>query len=131
MDKVVHFEFPYDDKDRAAAFYSTVFGWEKHEWPEFDYTSWRTMDVDERMQPKEAGAINGGMSKRDGDMPHPMFYMAVDDIDATLEKVVLHGGEIVRGKTPLGEMGFLAWFKDSEGNILGLSEWSRPSEGTQ
>jgi predicted enzyme related to lactoylglutathione lyase len=49
-------------------------------------------------------------------------------MDETLEKIVAHGGEVVRGKTPLGdngEMGFLAWFKDSEGNILGLSQYKK------
>lgn len=128
MGKVIHFEVPFDDKERAKAFYATVFGWESHEWPEFDYTSLRTTEVDEKMQPKEPGAINGGMHKRDDDMPHPMFYMQVDDIDKTLEKVSSNGGEVVRGKTELGDMGYLAWFKDSEGNILGLSQWTKKPE---
>ena len=58
-------------------------------------------------------------------MPYPMFYIDTDDMDATLEKITANGGQIVRGKTPLGEMGFLAWFKDSEGNILGLSQYKK------
>ena len=124
MDKVVHFEFPYDDKERARDFYQDVFGWEPHEWPEFEYTSWRTSAVDEKMQPTEPGSINGGMSKRDPDMPYPMFYLAVEDISKTLEQIEEKGGSIVRGKTPLGDMAFLAWFKDSEGNIVGLSQWT-------
>ena len=27
MDSVVHFQMPYDNKDRMAKFYETVFGW--------------------------------------------------------------------------------------------------------
>lgn len=81
------------------------------------------------MQPIEPGFINGGSSKRDVQMPYPMFYVDVEDIEATLAKIVAQGGAIVRGKTALGEngeMGFLAWFKDSEGNILGLSQYKKP-----
>ena len=129
MDKVTHFEFPWDDKERAKKFYENVFGWKPFEWEAFGYTSWQTGPVDEKMQPKEPGFINGGSSKRDPQMPYPMFYVDVSNIDEALEKIQANGGTIVRGKTPLGEggaMGFLAWFKDSEGNILGLSQYKKP-----
>jgi predicted enzyme related to lactoylglutathione lyase len=95
MYKVTHFEFPWDDKERAKAFYQSVFDWKPFEWEQFGYTSWQTGDVDERMQPKVPGFINGGSSKRDPEMPHPMFYVEVDDIDTVLEQVVAHGGSVV------------------------------------
>jgi hypothetical protein len=129
MNKVTHFEFPWDDKDRAKAFYETVFGWKSFEWEQFGYTSWQTGPIDKKMQPTEPGFINGGSSKRDPKMPYPMFYIDVKDIDETLKQIVKKGGAVVRGKTPLGEggsMGYLAWFKDSEGNILGLSQYNKP-----
>jgi len=128
MNKVTHFEFPWDDKERAKSFYQDVFSWKPFEWEQLGYTSWQTGPIDEKMQPTELGFVNGGSSKRDSSMPYPMFYVDVDDIDAMLEKIVKNGGEVVRGKTPLGEngaMGFLAWFKDSEGNILGLSQYKK------
>ncbi len=129
MNKVVHFEFPWDDKERAKAFYENVFAWKAFEWEKLGYTSWQTGPIDEKMQPSETGFINGGSSKRDPEMPCPMFYIDTEDIDATLAKIVAQGGAVVRGKTPLGEngaMGFLAWFKDSEGNILGLAQYKKP-----
>ncbi len=128
MNKVTHFEFPWDDKDRAQSFYKNVFEWKPFEWEQFGYTSWQTGPVNEKMQPTETGFINGGSSKRDASMPYPMFYVDVDDIDLALSKIVENGGSVVKGKTPLGEngaMGFLAWFKDSEGNILGLSQYKK------
>jgi hypothetical protein len=128
MNKVTHFEFPWDDKERAVSFYTKVFGWKPFEWEQMGYTSWQTGDIDEKMQPKEPGFINGGSSKRDPAMPYPMFYVDVDDIELALSKITENGGSVVRGKTPLGEngaMGFLAWFKDSEGNILGLSQYKK------
>lgn len=125
MNKVTHFEFPWDDKERAVSFYQKVFGWKPFEWAEFGYTSWQTGEVDEKMQPTEPGFINGGSGKRDPEMPYPMFYIDVQDIDLILKTIEENGGTIVRGKTALGDMGFLAWFKDSEGNILGLSQYTR------
>ncbi len=128
MNKVTHFEFPWDDKERAKAFYEKTFGWKPFEWEQFNYTSWQTGPIDGKMQPIEPGFINGGSSKRDQQMPYPMFYIDVANIDETLEQIVANGGAVVRGKTPLGEggsMGYLAWFKDSEGNILGLSQYKK------
>lgn len=128
MNKVTHFEFPWDDKERAKSFYQNVFDWKPFDWEQFGYTSWQTGPVDEKMQPTESGFINGGSSKRDPQMPYPMFYIDVQDIEIALHKIVEHGGTIVRDKIPLGEngaMGFLAWFKDSEGNILGLSQYKK------
>ena len=128
MNKVTHFEFPWDDKNRAKSFYETVFGWKSFEWEQFGYTSYQTGPIDEKMQPTETGFINGGSSKRDPQMPYPMFYIDVKDIDETLKQIVKKGGSVVRDKTPLGEggsMGYLAWFKDSEGNILGLSQYNK------
>lgn len=128
--KVTHFEVPWDDKERAKDFYQKTFGWKPFEWLEFNYTSWQTGPVNEKMQPAETGFINGGSSKRDPQMPYPMFYINTDNMDETLQKIQENGGKIVRGKTPLGEnakMGYLAWFADSEGNILGLSEYKSNS----
>jgi predicted enzyme related to lactoylglutathione lyase len=130
MNKVTHFEVPWDDKARAVAFYQNVFAWQSHDWEAFKYTTWQTGPVDAKtMRPTEPGFINGGSGQRDPLMPHPMFYIDVPDIDATLLQIQANGGAVVRGKTPLGEnasMGYLAWFKDSEGNILGLSQYQAP-----
>ena len=44
----------------------------------------------------------------------------VDDIDATLDEVEAKGGSTVQKKIPVGDMGFAAYFKDPEGNVMGL-----------
>jgi uncharacterized protein len=121
MDKVVHFEIPADNVARAKKFYADSFQWQMQDVPEMNYTLLHTVETDpEKRIPKEPGAINGGLFKRQPDMPHPQFFMQVGDIDASLAKIKAHGGEIIRPKTPVGEMGFVANFKDTEGNILGL-----------
>ena len=63
-DKVVHFEIPADDLDRARAFYGEAFGWTINSIPELDYSSVETTPTDETNMPTEPGAINGGMMRR-------------------------------------------------------------------
>jgi len=46
----------------------------------------------------------------------------VPSIDAALAAIQSLGGETVGAKMPVGEMGFAAYFKDTEGNVMGLWE---------
>ncbi len=118
--KVVHFEIPADDVERASAFYSEAFGWELTSMPGMGYTLIKTAVTDERGMPSEPGAINGGMFARQPDITGPVVTVDVDDLDAALVKVAELGGAVVRGKEAVGDMGFAAYFTDSEGNLLGL-----------
>ena len=120
MGEVVHFEIPADDLSRAKKFYSTVFGWRANEMPEMEYVMIGTTESDENGMPKQPGAINGGMLKRQDPVRHPVVTIDVENMDDALAKVKKNGGQIVREKLPVGEMGFAAYFKDSEGNVIGL-----------
>ncbi len=120
MNKVVHFEIPMDDAARAKAFYQTAFGWEMTDYPELNYTIAATTPLDDKRMPKEPGAINGGMAKRSETFTVPSFSILVDDVDAASEKVKAAGGTIVKEKMSVGDMGFMAYFKDTEGNLLSL-----------
>ena len=120
--RVVHFEVPYDDGDRARRFYKDVFGWQLQEMPEMNYTL-VTSGPSGDSGPTEAGFINGGMMAREGGPAQgPVIVVDVDSIDATLAKVGSLGGSTVAGKTPVGDLGFAAYFKDPEGNVVGLWE---------
>ncbi|MBT1004432.1 VOC family protein [Paenarthrobacter sp. DKR-5] len=120
MSGVVHFEIPADDVARASEFYRTAFGWEMQPMPDMEYTLLMTTPVDEKGQPTRAGSINGGMFKRTPENSHPVVTVDVEDIDAALEKIEELGGSTAMTKQPVGEMGFTAYFKDSEGNLIGL-----------
>jgi predicted enzyme related to lactoylglutathione lyase len=123
LDKIVHFEIPADDISRAKDFYSLTFGWQLDDMPEgIDYTIVRTVDVDEQQMPKEPGAINGGMMKRTSDTPSPVITINVDAIDDALKKVESGGGSTVRPRTEIPGMGAFAYFRDTEGNVMGLWE---------
>jgi hypothetical protein len=124
MDSVVHFEIPADDVKRASAFYKKAFGWGIQQWSGTEYWMLSTTEVDKEGMPKNPGAINGGMGARGGPLKVPVVTIAVEDIDKTLAKVEKLGGKAVGKKQSIGEMGFTAYFKDSEGNVIGL--WQSP-----
>ena len=120
MDKVEHFEIPADDLARAKRFYSTVFGWKMNEFPEMEYVIVGTVESDENGMPKETGAMNGGMLERQDPVKSPVITINVKSIDQEAATIEKNGGKIVRPKMAVGDMGFAAYFKDTEGNVIGL-----------
>ena len=122
MDKVVHFEIPFDDKARATRFYAEVFGWRLTDVPDMSYVMAETGPVNEQHMPKEPGAINGGLFQRPRDAPAPTLYMDVVSIVDSIRKVEANGGRVVTPKTPIPGMGAYARVSDSEGNVIGLFE---------
>jgi hypothetical protein len=121
MSRVVHFEIPADDQARARDFYGAAFDWQLDVLPEMRYTNVLTTPVDEQtQQPREPGAINGGMFERTADLAHPIITVDVDDIDAALDRIASLGGSVVQAKTAIPGMGYYGYFRDTEGNVLGL-----------
>jgi len=119
--RVVHFEIPYDDAQRAGDFYSSVFGWQVMPMPDMDYTIVTTGPSGES-GPTEPGFINGGMFARREGFTGPNLVLGVDSIDESLAAVEKAGGAVVRPREPVGDMGFAAYFSDPEGNLVGLWE---------
>ena len=119
--RVVHFELPYDDADRARAFYAQAFGWNAMPMPDMDYTIVGTGPASEDGQPSEPGFINGGLLARStASSPSPVVVVDVDDLDAALDEVEAAGGKAVTGRIPVGDMGVTAYVQDTEGNVIGL-----------
>ncbi|TQJ60091.1 hypothetical protein FBY30_2350 [Arthrobacter sp. SLBN-83] len=122
MGGVVHFEIPADDQKRARKFYQEALGWRIEAVPGMDYSMVITTDMDDDGQPAAAGAINGGMMARDGRITAPVITVDVPDINATLKSVEQLGGSVVMPKNEIPGMGYTAYFKDPEGNVMGLWE---------
>ena len=118
--EVVHFEIPYEKPERAKGFYSEVFGWKMNEQPGMDYTLVSTGPTDEKGMLTKPGMINGGMMKRQPKVKSPVVTISVDDIEKTFEKIEAMGGKTLIKKQQVGEMGWSAYAKDSEGNVIGL-----------
>jgi hypothetical protein len=117
--KVVHFEIPADDVERAQDFYSKAFGWRINSIPEMGYTMVGTTPSDEQGLPTELG-INGGMLKRQEPITSPVITIDVPDVEAALKTIEELGGKVALGKTKVGDMGFSAYFTDTEGNTMGI-----------
>jgi len=129
MDKVVHFEIPTDDHARAKRFYPEAFGWQLQDMPAGDdvYTFALTSPVDEHFRHRESGAINGGLFQRSPQLPvrNPVITIGVDSIEEALRRVEAAGGAVAVPKGEVPDMGYYAYFTDTEGNVMGLWETMR------
>lgn len=121
-DSVVHFELPADDLDRAQQFYRESFGWNLNPIPAMSYVMVSTTPTDEQGMPQQPGAINGGMLTRSDPVTAPVVTIGVDSVDDALARIERNGGSVVSGKQAVGDMGFAAYFKDTENNVVGLWE---------
>jgi uncharacterized protein len=124
MDKVVHFEIPYDDKERALKFYSEVFGWKSIDVPNMDYSMIHAAKTDKNNMVTEKGAINGGMFQRSNGAKTPLIVIGVASIDETVKKITASGGKLIVPKQPIPN-GSYARVSDSEGNVIGLADSSK------
>ena len=116
MSRVVHFEIHVDDPDRAEQFYTDVFGWKFDKWEgPMDYWLISTGD-------KSCPGIDGGMMKRRDPMGNVYNTIGIESIDRSIEQITKAGGTIVVPKMPIPGVGWLAYFKDTEGNIFGVMQ---------
>ncbi|GBE29773.1 MAG TPA: hypothetical protein ENH10_05380 [Bacteroidetes bacterium] len=109
-DKVVWYEILGKNGDNLQKFYGGLFGWQfnNEAMPGYGMT-------DE----KDTG-IGGGVGTAPDGTIWSIFYVGVDDIDATIEKVTSNGGLIVMPKMTVPDGPTLAVFTDPEGNKVGL-----------
>jgi len=116
MPRVVHFEIDAKKPERAIGFYKKVFGWKIEKWEgPMDY--WLIMTGKE----KEPG-IDGGLSKRTEAEPSTVNTIDVLSVDQYVKKIESNGGKIIRPKMAVPGVGWMAYFKDTEGNVWGIME---------
>ncbi len=113
MPKIVHFESPVDDPQRAAGFYRDTLGWAVSRFGEEPY--WLVRAGDE----EEPGA-NGALVSREELHQNPVLIAGVADIDDVLSRARKCGGQVAQGKLPIPGMGWSAYLRDTEGNTIGL-----------
>lgn len=112
-----YFEIPVENLDRATQFYRSVFG--------FEFTVNEIHGNQMAFFPFKEGVkgITGALAQ--GEVYKPsltgtLIYLASDDIDASVKKILESGGEVLFPKTEVPEYGWVAEFKDSEGNRVAL-----------
>lgn len=120
MPTVEHFDFAFDDPERAQVFYKNVFGWimQKNDSgnPNMEYWHFETTNLDGNK------GITGGMMKRQSPDHSVINYITVSSIDEYISKIGHSGGKVKIPKTEIPEMGYFAIFIDTENNTLGLFE---------
>jgi uncharacterized protein len=124
MNPIVHFEIPIREPGRAKEFYEKVFGWDVSAWGEDGYWMAKTTESDRKGMPKMKGALNGALYKgKPGDSS--VLVVHVPSISKHIEMIRKAGGTIIRDRMPVGDMGFYAQIRDTEGNVIGLWEMAR------
>lgn len=109
----VHVEISASNREAAARFYSTVFGWKFVQMPEMNYATFTTGEGD---------ALGGGLNPVNDESPAGTVtvYINTSDINATLAAIEANGGKTLLPKTEIPTVGWFAMFSDPTGNHLAL-----------
>jgi len=127
MKRVIHFEIHVTNPEKAAVFYQNVFGWTISKWDgPTDYWLIKT---------GEGAGIDGGLLKRHGpapteDAPVTSFINTIDveNLEETGNKITANGGKQVVPKMTIPTVGWLAYFKDIDGNIFGIMQANKEAK---
>lgn len=115
MSRVIHFEIPAENPERAAAFYKKAFGWKIEKWPgPMEYWMVDTGD-------SGAPGINGGLLRK-GDVTSTTNTIGVESLENAIAAVKRAGGQEIMPKTPIPGVGYFAYCQDTEGNLFGVME---------
>ncbi len=114
MPRVIHFEIPTDNPERAIKFYSDVFRWRCQKWAgPMDYWMVTTGDGD---QP----GINGALMRRQQPGASTVNTIGVASVDKFLPVITKNGGKVVAPKMAIPGVGYAAYCQDPEGNVFGI-----------
>jgi len=123
MNPVVHFEMPYENRERMAKFYKSAFGWQTQMLGE-DMGNYVLATTTESGAdgPKRPGAINGGFFPKKPDWPaqHPSVVIAVDDVKTAAKSVRDAGGNVLGEPIEIPGVGKYVSFTDTEGNRVSM-----------
>jgi len=116
MSRVIHFELPADDPERAIKFYEKAFGWKFEKW-QGPVEYWLIMTG-----PEDEPGIDGGLARRDSPGSSTVNTISVASVDEAVAKIEVHGGKVIRPKSPVPGVGWLAYCQDTEGNTFGIMQ---------
>lgn len=117
--QITYFEIQSSDPEREIKFYNGVFGWkfEKAEGAPIEYYMLR------------GAGIEGALLKRPVEIPPKecgtnayTCTISVDDIDATADSILEHGGQVALPKFPIPGICWMAYYLDGDNNVFGISQ---------
>ena len=123
MPRIVHFEIHASDPERLAEFYRRLFGWKISKWDgPMEYWLIETGGKDEP-------GVNGGLMRRQGGAPTDgqavnAFVCTADvpSLDDVLTRLEGLGGRLALPRMAVPGIGWLAYVKDPDGNIMGAMQ---------
>lgn len=122
MPRIIHFEIHASDPEALCRYYADLLGWTFAKQEGMDY--W-LIDTG----PSDPPGVNGGLLRRP--VPGPAEGQAVnafvctvevDSLERTLARGAELGGVVALPRMPVTGLGWLAYVKDPDGNLLGLLE---------
>jgi uncharacterized protein len=123
MNPVVHFEIPYENRERMAKFYESAFGWKLEMLgEEMGHYVLATTAIADARKGSSAGAINGGFFPKKPDWPaqYPSIVIGVEDIQVSMKKVAQAGGNVLGEPYEIPGIGKYVAFMDTDGNRLSM-----------
>jgi len=110
---MMHFDIPASEPEKSITFYEKVFGWK---FTAFQPDMYWIVEAGPESEPGINGAL---MKRRDAGQPISN-YLGVSNIDETIKLIEQHGCPVVVPKSPIPQVGWFAFFKDPDRNILGI-----------
>ena len=131
MNPVVHFELPYENADRAAAFYRAAFGWQSQQLDAAmgNYVVVTTATADAKADAPR-GAINGGLYQKKADFPaqYPSVVIGVEDLEQSMRAVRDAGGKVLGEPMDIPGIGRYVSFFDTENNRNSMLQPNRAAK---
>ena len=128
MNPVVHFELPYDNAERAAAFYRAAFGWQTQQFggDMGNYVVVTTATADARPDAPR-GTINGGLYQKKADFPaqYPSIVIGVEDLERSMRAVRTPAVKLLGEPVEIPGVGRYVSSFDTERNRNGLLQPKR------
>jgi predicted enzyme related to lactoylglutathione lyase len=114
------FEIPATDIERAQGFYEGIFDMEMTPLPEM-----MNMKMAGFPMNMNSGKVSGALAASDYHQPSAegtlIYLNANPDIQVVIDRIEKFGGKIVMPRTEISpEIGYMAFFIDTEGNRIGL-----------
>jgi predicted enzyme related to lactoylglutathione lyase len=116
MSRVIHFEIPADDPGKSGEFYKKAFGWKITPWG--DDNSYWLVETGDKSDPGIDGAI---IKRRIPNMP-VVNTIQVEILEVAIRIIESHGGRVVIPKFAMPGVGWVLYFQDPEGIVMGLLE---------
>lgn len=116
-----HFAINVVDLDRGRRFYERVFGWRFTPWGPPGFLQ---IETGNSRAPGVQGAMQIRRELEPGvAMPGYECTFGVDDVAAVAQAVVANGGAVILPRTVIPTVGYLIFFRDSEGNVAGAMQY--------